>query len=235
VAAGHASISLSLPAGDHAITAEYHGALMFAPSTSTSVGFSVEVPVLTLPPDQIVEATSADGAAVTFSASAHDDVDGTMPATCVPASGTTFRIGTTVVTCSVTEPHGNTLSGRFNVTVQDTIAPDITALSASPRVLWPPNHQMVAVVLSARTSDRGDAAPACSVASIASSEAANGAGDGNTAADLSITAAMAVELRAERAGNGPGRSYTIGVRCVDRSGNGSTRTTVVSVPHSWKQ
>ena len=172
---------------------------------------------------------------MTFSASAYDVVDGTMPATCVPASGTTFPIRTTAVTCSLTDPHGNTLSGQFNVTVQDTTPPDITALFASPSVLWPANHQMVPVVLSARTADLGDASPACAITSIASSEPANATGDGNSAADMSIAAAMTAALRAERAGNGPGRTYTIAVRCVDRSGNAAARTAVVSVPHSSKQ
>src|SRR5205823_2373599 len=161
--------ALSLAAGDHTITAEYHGAPLFAPSASAGVGFTVVVPVLTLPPNQRVEAASPEGAAVTFSASAYDVVDGTMPATCVPASGTTFPIRTTAVTCSLTDPHGNTLSGQFNVTVQDTTPPDITALFASPSVLWPANHQMVPVVLSARTADLGDASPACAITSIASS------------------------------------------------------------------
>src|SRR5207247_367841 len=44
VAAGHASIALSLAAGDHTITAQYHGAPMFAPSASAGVGFTVVVP-----------------------------------------------------------------------------------------------------------------------------------------------------------------------------------------------
>ena len=94
-------------------------------------------PVLSLPADIVAEATSSAGAVVTFSATATDAVDGPLAVTCVPASGSTFAIGVTIVTCSATDSHGNTTSGTFTVTVQDTTAPvlslpaDITAEATS--------------------------------------------------------------------------------------------------------
>jgi len=48
---------------------------------------------------------------------ATDGVDGPLPLTCAPASGTTFRIGTTRVTRTATDAAGNTASASFNVTV----------------------------------------------------------------------------------------------------------------------
>ncbi|MFO1370942.1 MAG: HYR domain-containing protein [Candidatus Competibacteraceae bacterium] len=74
-------------------------------------------PVLNLPADITVEATSPSGAAVTYSASATDDVDGPVPVKCAPASGSTFPIGTTTVSCTATDNAGNQASGSFKVKV----------------------------------------------------------------------------------------------------------------------
>src|SRR2546427_2716750 len=55
-----------------------------------------------------------------------DIVDGSVATTCTPASGSTFALATTVVTCSATDAHGNTGSASFNVTVEDTTPPVVT-------------------------------------------------------------------------------------------------------------
>ena len=52
-----------------------------------------------------------------------DVVDGDVASTCEPASGTTFSLGTTTVTCSATDSADNTGSANFTVTVRDTTAP----------------------------------------------------------------------------------------------------------------
>lgn len=80
-------------------------------------------PTLTLPDDITEEATGPDGAAVTFSATASDLVDGNVPVLCLPASGSTFPITTTTVECSAVDSRGNTADGSFTVTVEDTTAP----------------------------------------------------------------------------------------------------------------
>jgi len=86
----------------------------------------VTPPVLTLPASQTIEATSPAGATATFAASATDNVDGAVPVTLSPASGSTFPLGTTTVTVSATDAAGNTATGTFTVTVRDTIAPALT-------------------------------------------------------------------------------------------------------------
>jgi hypothetical protein len=79
------------------------------------------------PSDQTAEATSSGGAAVTFTApTATDVVDGTVTSACAPASGSTFAVGATKVTCTATDAHGNASSTSFNVTVADTTAPTLT-------------------------------------------------------------------------------------------------------------
>jgi len=122
-------------------------------------------PAVTVPADITAEATGPSGAAVSFSASASDIVDGALTPTCSPASGSTFPLGTTSVTCSATDVAGNTGSASFNVTVVDTTPPvvtvpaDITAEATGP--------SGAAVSFSASASDIVDGAltPTCSPAS----------------------------------------------------------------------
>jgi hypothetical protein len=87
-----------------------------------SASFTVTVvdttpPVLTVPANITANATSAAGAAATFVASAADLVDGATPTLCTPASGSTFGIGATTVTCTSTDSRANTGSRAFTVTV----------------------------------------------------------------------------------------------------------------------
>jgi hypothetical protein len=74
-------------------------------------------PVLDLPADQRLLATSAAGTALAYRAIASDAVAGTFPASCAPASGSTFGPGTTHVTCTAVDAAGNRATGNFAVTV----------------------------------------------------------------------------------------------------------------------
>ncbi|MGI8708072.1 MAG: HYR domain-containing protein [Actinomycetota bacterium] len=82
-------------------------------------------PVLSLPSHITAEATGPSGAAVAFSASASDLVNGNLAVSCTPASGSMFALGTTTVNCSATDTAGNTSNGSFTITVKDTTAPDL--------------------------------------------------------------------------------------------------------------
>src|SRR5262245_3199859 len=100
-------------------------------SNTTSASFTVTVtdttgPVVTVPANATVEATSASGAVYSFSASAVDALDGAVATSCTPASGATFPLGSTTVSCRATDAHGNQRSASFTVTVADTTAPVIT-------------------------------------------------------------------------------------------------------------
>src|SRR5439155_705636 len=104
-----------------------------AHANTGSASFTVTVrdttpPTISVPADNLIaEATGPSGAAVSYSASASDVVDGAVTVTCNPASGTTFPLGATTVTCSATDAHGNSSAKTFTVTVVDTTAPAITA------------------------------------------------------------------------------------------------------------
>ena len=67
--------------------------------------------------------------------------------------------------------------------------------------------------------------------SVSSNEPVNGTGDGNTAPDWQIVNEHLVRLRAERAGNGTGRVYTITITATDSAGESSSADVAVSVPH----
>src|SRR5581483_3184362 len=80
-------------------------------------------PVVSVPADFTVEATGPAGAVATFAVSATDPDDVAGPVACDPASGSTFPLGQTTVTCTSTDTHGNTGSASFHVTVADTTPP----------------------------------------------------------------------------------------------------------------
>ena len=82
-------------------------------------------PTLTLPTlPLVVEATSSAGAVATFggavTASDLEDGDLTASVVCEPASGSTFPLGSTTVSCHVTDSGDLTTSGTFTVKVVDT-------------------------------------------------------------------------------------------------------------------
>jgi hypothetical protein len=57
-------------------------------------------------------------ARVRYRLSALDETDGALPVTCRPPTGSLFKVGRTVVTCSATDRSGNTGRARFTVTVR---------------------------------------------------------------------------------------------------------------------
>ena len=125
-------------------------------------------PVVTAPADKTVEATSSAGAAVSYpNATATDLVDGSVPATCIPSSGSTFAIGTTTVTCSATDAAGNTGYDYFDITVHDTTAPDVTAPDdiTGIEATGPSGAVVTYSAATAHDAVDGDLAPACTPAS----------------------------------------------------------------------
>jgi hypothetical protein len=89
----------------------------------TTKSFNVSVvdttpPTVTTPGELVASAVSPSGAALEFAATAADIVDGTLAVTCTPASGSSFAIGDTTVTCRATDAAGNTGTAAFTVHVK---------------------------------------------------------------------------------------------------------------------
>ncbi len=107
---------------------------------SSSTSFTVTVcdktpPVIYNTPANIpcVEATSPAGAVVTYAnPTATDIVDGVVAVTTLPASGSTFSLGTTTVVSTATDAHGNSASTSFTVTVCDRTPPVVSCPANIP-------------------------------------------------------------------------------------------------------
>jgi len=128
---------------------------------------------------------------------------------------------------------------EVKVVYVDNVAPSL-APTVTPGILWPPNHQMVAVTVVANASDNSGE-PVTLEALVKSSEPILGTGDGDTAPDWTdpvvdqVNGVITLNLRAERAGGGPGRIYTIVVKATDTAGNFSTAEVQVIVPHDKRK
>ncbi len=96
------------------------------PATASNINIDLTQPTLNLPADITAEATGPSGAVVNFTASANDNLDPSPTMSCTSASGSTFLLGTTLVTCTATDDAGNSRPGSFNITVQDTTPPALS-------------------------------------------------------------------------------------------------------------
>lgn len=218
-------------------------------------------PVAAAGADRVVECAGHSGTAVALDGSGSRDSDGRLVShewfeggklVATGATPTvTLGMGQHVLVLVVTDDTGAKDDDEVVVNVEDTTAPTLT-VGASPGSLWPPDHTLRAVELSAAATDACDHAPAVT-AVVTSSEAddAKGGGDGATTGDirvvrpdgsvlLSSNSAPAVpfrpgidrlELRAERFGSAASRVYTLTVTATDDAGNATTRTATVTVAH----
>lgn len=78
------------------------------------------------PPNIIVESPKGDDVTVAFPLPrASDSVDPNPSIVCSPSSGSIFRLGDTIVTCTATDAAMHSSSLPFTVTVQDTTPPTV--------------------------------------------------------------------------------------------------------------
>ena len=155
-----------------------------------------------------------------------------------------FPLGEHLVNLTVTEDRENGESGtcQAKVTVVDTTSPTIESFTASPEILWPPNHKMILITTTIVVSDNCDPNPTLVLTSITMNEGDetntydpnydSNTGDGNTVNDIQVDENGNIYLRAERRGRGTGRIYTITYTITDASGNSSSASATVTVPHN---
>lgn len=230
-ASGKATFTTStLSAGSHSITASYEGDSTSLPSmTAQPVVQVVSKADQTISMSPLAGKTFGDSD-FSVSATASSGLPVTLSIVSGPAtlSGDVVHLtGIGLVTIRASQGGNRNYNAAADVArtfqVIDTAPPVISSVRPSVTSLWPPNKKMIPVTIGVTASDLVDPHPACQVIGVTSNE--------GSSADWQITGPMSVNLRADRAGNGTGRTYVIAVRCADASGNASTATTTVTVPH----
>jgi probable HAF family extracellular repeat protein len=150
---------------------------------------------------------------------AEHKITGALSGSVAAVGGRTY---TFIVSCS--DVAGNHSEASTDVVVPpDTTAPTITALSASPSIIWPPNGRMVDVAVSATATDDVDAVPACGISAITATEPSTG--------DWAVTGQFTAQVRAKKNSDGSAKIYTLTVTCSDRAGNHSAGFVTVTVDH----
>ena len=166
-------------------------------------------------------------------ASCVDPEGNAVTLTCDPAGP--YGLGTTNVSITCSDSQDTTVT-TCQAMVVDSTPPSIS-VDVTPDELWPPNHRMVNVGATVTAADT--CGPTSVVLeSVASDEPDNGTGigDGDTDNDIQHadtgTEDYSFKLRAERAGTGDGRVYTITYTATDGSGNQASGNALVNVPHA---
>lgn len=194
--------------------------------------------------------TVAEGAAVMLDANASVDQDGdTLLYSWMQVNGPTVTLAgddtptpsftapqvgtagaTLVFRVTVADGNGGIDTAEVTITVQDAAGPPECDLAQpSKGELWPPNHKLVPVTITAVTHGSNQAV-SITILSVTQDEPINGLGDGDTAPDAVIQGST-VLLRAERAGGGNGRVYRITFAAIDGSGGACIGMVAVRVPH----
>ncbi|MDB5197852.1 MAG: C-terminal target protein [Flaviaesturariibacter sp.] len=209
----------------------------FGNSTTYSYSINVadtEAPVLTCPATLTVSTdTGLCAATVSMATPPAADNCGEVTVSGVRSDNqpltAVYPKGSTTITWTATDAAGNASSCTQTIKVEDTEAPVITNAAANPSSLFPPNHKMKNVTISYSVND--NCGWTVTSLSVSSNEPENGTGDGDTDNDWEIIDNHHVKLRAERAGWGNGRIYTITLKAVDAAGNSSEKAVTVTVPH----
>jgi hypothetical protein len=203
------------------------------PGYSHPILWSIPVPcAITCPTNLVVCADPRQcGAVVQYAAPLATNCAG-LNIESTPSSGSFFPIGTNLVTYVAKDSEGHVVDTcTFQVVVRDCEPPVVHNVAASPAVLWPPNGTMQPITVRVSGSDNCGSTRS-RILSVTSNEPTNVDGGGHRAPDWEITGDLTLNLRAERAGTGTGRVYTITVQSTDDSGNNSTALAHVTVPHS---
>lgn len=109
------------------------------------------------------------------------------------------------------------------------VTPPTLSFTLTPGILWPPNNKPVAITTTISVSDDYDPEPEIKLESITSNEPL---ADGDIQDAQLQTDDRSFLLMATRAGNNmAGRIYTVTYSATDASGNKSTASATVTVPH----
>ena len=104
-------------------------------------------------------------------------------------------------------------------------APDVSGAIANPGTIWPPNKKMVDIAIDGIVDADGDAVT-ITIDSITNDETFE--------ADASGVGTSTASVRADRNGNGDGRTYTIAFTADDGEGGLTSGAVTVEVPHDQR-
>jgi uncharacterized delta-60 repeat protein len=126
VSKASSNIAQAVSAADGVVAGTTPGSNGFVTRLKPSTA-DVTKPMLTLPADITVEATSSSGATVAFAGLGVSDTGDPAPElVCSRTSGSAFPIGTMIVACRATDASGNASQGIFSVIVADRTPPALT-------------------------------------------------------------------------------------------------------------
>lgn len=138
--------------------------------------------------------------------------------------------GETTLTYFAVDNNGNEEEAQTLTVRIDMTPPVLNGLPAAGCTLWPPNHGLVHVAAVTASDARSGLVAGPPTVTATSSEPELGSGAGDLAPDVVISNGV-VEVRAERAGTGLGRVYTITASASDRASNLASATATCTVPH----
>lgn len=141
-----------------------------------------------------------------------------------------YPVGTTVVTWTATDACGNAATCTQNVTVQDSRPPFVMSFVGTT-MLWPANHVLMPVGLTAWVSDLCDSGIE-PVVTVYANEDDETPANGVYSPDARDIAPGTLRLRSERVPGGGGRVYLIIVTATDSSGNSASACSTVVVPEN---
>ena len=135
-----------------------------------------------------------------------------------------------IFTLTVSDGYGGKDSDTVFVNVIGKNDPPLVA-AAEPTIaeLWPPDHRLVSVGVVGVSSEINPAT--ITIDAVSQNEPTNSKGEGDTPIDAFIRPDGTVLLRAERTGEGDGRTYSIHFTATNSGGNASGSVQVF-VPHS---
>jgi hypothetical protein len=166
--------------------------------------------------------------------------------------GQTFNFGVTIPThddprSDYTMSDPAYLTGHFTVEFNDNdnpgaytgiivpidTTPPTLSITLTPSKLWPPNEKMVTIAATINVWDDHDPSPEMKLESITANEVL----DSNDIKDAKFfTDDRQFQLKAEREGkNKTGRIYTVIYSATDASGNKTTASATVTVPHDERE
>jgi len=137
-----------------------------------------------------------------------------------------FNLGSHAVVLTSTDIHGASDSVNAIVTVVDQTPPIITNVSVNPSFIWPPNRRMIDVLVGYDHAD--NCGQTISRLSVSSNEPLK-------PSDVEIIDAHHLRLRADRRGDGNGRTYRVTIFVMDGHGNLSSKDVLIGVLHDQRK